>query len=550
MSRSIASVALALVLVGALLVVSRGWPASAASTFTVNSTADTLDNSCTEDSGGCTLPDAIAAANATGGADTIDFDPSVFPANDSGPAIELNTTLPTVNATDGVTIDGSGRGVRIHSPDNNQSALNIQSGNGTPAQNVTIKHLRFTGIFFTGIVVCGGLISMTADPGCHEGISNITIQDSTVEYSGVTDITFQGSSASHLAALNNTLPFGYLAGIQVNIAGQGSNIEIAGNNISSGISGGITMSVLGQASNISIHDNNINGGYWGIYYGTVGGHNNSISHNTIRNAPYYSGISVIALNGYEDTHVKISRNSIYGNAHLGIDLEDNGVTPNDPGDADFGGNDLLNFPEITSADAQHVTGTACANCTVELFFSDNDPSGHGEGQAFLNDATASAGGDFSISICALGLAPPASVTATATDSIGNTSEFSLNFPLSVASGSCPTPSPTPTRTPSPTPTSTPTPTAAPNQHTQGDLDCSGSINGKDALRPLRSDAGVPQDRPNGCPPLELGSPAFADVTCDGSINAGDSIAIIEYAAGLPILPAQHGPCTSLGAVLS
>jgi len=122
---------------------------------------------------------------------------------------------------------------------------------------------------------------------------------------------------------------------------------------------------------------------------------------------------------------RISRNSIYGNNALGIDLETPGVTPNDPGDADWGANDLLNFPEITSAGTTGVSGTACAGCIVELFISDQDPSGHGEGQTFIDAATADASGSFAIP-ASFPITSCTRVTATATDASGNTSEFSEN----------------------------------------------------------------------------------------------------------------------------
>jgi CSLREA domain-containing protein len=48
--------------------------AVAGSTYVVNSTADTDDGSCTTEAGGCTLREAVAAANADAGADTISFD--------------------------------------------------------------------------------------------------------------------------------------------------------------------------------------------------------------------------------------------------------------------------------------------------------------------------------------------------------------------------------------------------------------------------------------------------------------------------------------------
>src|SRR5262249_2687298 len=55
----------------------------------------------------------------------------------------------------------------------------------------------------------------------------------------------------------------------------------------------------------------------------------------------------------------IRGNSIYANAHLGIDLGGDGVTPNDASDADTGPNDLLNYPRLALVEkgaTTHVVG--------------------------------------------------------------------------------------------------------------------------------------------------------------------------------------------------
>jgi hypothetical protein len=112
-----------------------------------------------------------------------------------------------------------------------------------------------------------------------------------------------------------------------------------------------------------------------------------------------------------------------------------------------------------------------------------------------------------------------------------------------------TATPTPTTTPTPTLSASPTATAH-TQHKQGDLDCNGSVNGADALRPIRAAAGLTMTPPGDCPALGSGSPKFGDVNCDGSVNAGDTVAILEYASGVPITPPQQAGCTPLGSLLS
>ncbi len=159
----------------------------------------------------------------------------------------------------------------------------------------------------------------------------------------------------------------------------------------------------------------------------------------MENVIAYNGGSGIALYGPPAfdfiTGHTFSRNSIFQNDGLGIDLGTGvggsgsgaGVTPNDPGDGDGGANHLLNYPEFTSVTASLVEGTACDGCVVEVFISDEDPSGHGEGMTFLADGVAT-GGAFSIPV-SLGTCDV--VTATATDADGNTSEFSPNMSAGV-----------------------------------------------------------------------------------------------------------------------
>lgn len=135
----------------------------------------------------------------------------------------------------------------------------------------------------------------------------------------------------------------------------------------------------------------------------------------------HAGVIVIDPN----LHAHITRNSMFNNGDLGIDLSPNyGSTANDGSDADSGANTLLNYPEFVSVSATAVEGIACANCVVELFLDDNDPFGFGEGKTFLEDQVA-VGGSFNFNLTLLGaeLQTCEKVTATATDNSGNTSEF-------------------------------------------------------------------------------------------------------------------------------
>ncbi len=148
---------------------------------------------------------------------------------------------------------------------------------------------------------------------------------------------------------------------------------------------------------------------------------------------------IVVANSYAG--VRISGNSIHDNGGLGIDLIppsfQSGVTDNDPGDLDTGGNGLQNFPVLTEAlragNGVVVRGTldSAPNRAyrVEVFANPAcDPSGHGEGEVFLGFADlltdAAGAGAFSLS-SATAVPPGWVVAATATDTVsGDSSEFS------------------------------------------------------------------------------------------------------------------------------
>jgi CSLREA domain-containing protein len=136
-----------------------------------------------------------------------------------------------------------------------------------------------------------------------------------------------------------------------------------------------------------------------------------------------NGVRVINVDTDRNT---ITRNSIFSNTGLGIDIDPLNIpNQNDAGDADMGANDQLNFPVIRTATPQQVSGTACGGCTVEVFVADSGANSYGEGKTFLGSTTAGSGGGFSLAVS--GLTAGKYVTATATDTAGNTSEFSLNI---------------------------------------------------------------------------------------------------------------------------
>jgi len=139
----------------------------------------------------------------------------------------------------------------------------------------------------------------------------------------------------------------------------------------------------------------------------------------------------------------IHGNSIFSNARPGIDLVGGtenllGVTSNDSCDADSGPNNLQNYPRLgsvtpgTNAVTIHGTLNSAANSTflIEFFSSPTlDTSGHGGARDFLGSTDVTTGDNCLASFeVTLPVNVPLGhyITSTATDSAGNTSEFSLS----------------------------------------------------------------------------------------------------------------------------
>jgi hypothetical protein len=137
----------------------------------------------------------------------------------------------------------------------------------------------------------------------------------------------------------------------------------------------------------------------------------------------------------------ISRNSIYANGGLGINLvggtEDSyGVSINDVGDWDSGPNDLQNCPVLTSAsggNSVQIRGSlsSSANLTFTIEFFATPAEGTlkaGEGQTYLGSTTVQTDATGNAPINTTFDVPVASgraITATATNYLNSTSEFSL-----------------------------------------------------------------------------------------------------------------------------
>lgn len=171
--------------------------------------------------------------------------------------------------------------------------------------------------------------------------------------------------------------------------------------------------------------------------GTEPGEGNEIAHTTSGPGIHVLGNAMFVTEGN-----RFLGNSIHDNAALGIELSAvspgwDGVTPNDPGDADGGANALQNFPVLASATTDGATTTiggtlnSASNQAYRVEFFANPAChayGYGEGERYLGFVEVVTDGAGNASFTATGLpltAPGEVMTGTATDLLsGNTSEFS------------------------------------------------------------------------------------------------------------------------------
>lgn len=237
-------------------------------------------------------------------------------------------------------------------------------------------------------------------------------------------------------------------------ASNSNNNIVAGNSI--GTNGAGTLVRGNTGFGIALRSNNnfsVNDNILGSNTDEAG---DDLEGNIIANNA--KGIVINATTG-TSTHLRnrISRNSIYDNAQLGIDLISDGITANDNGDPDDGPNALFNFPFITRSNVQGgilvVAGIAPADAIIEFYIADasgaegktylftaqvnntyvNGIADDSTGTGSYNDVTYGTGTDekfgFSIPVGLLPAAVPAGtvIVAVGIDANGNTSEFGQAF---------------------------------------------------------------------------------------------------------------------------
>jgi CSLREA domain-containing protein len=407
--------------------------------FTVNSTGDEPDasagdNSCDVDTSTpeeqCTLRAAIQDANANG---TTVPDFIAFNIPGSGvKTISPATLLPLVKQP--VTIDGytqpGARKNTLAVGDNADLRIRLDKGSGSAGSGLWIdtNDSVVRGLSITGFSSGVGLI-VDGDNNTVEG--NFLGTDPSGTLAGVgnyTGVIMSGQSSNNLVGgtspeARNVISGNSREGVRINTDPFEEGNRVQGNYI------GTTRSGTGDLGNTSA----------GVTVNSFADSENLIGDTTRAgaNTIAFNGTGVEVGDGFVPTGISILGNSIFSNDALGIDLNGDGITPNDsPSDADTGPNNLQNFPVITSAKtgrrATTIKGTldSTQNGTFTIQFFKNPKSNGNEGKEFIGETSVTdTDGDGIISFTfkpANKVKAGMFVTATATDqATSDTSEFSL-----------------------------------------------------------------------------------------------------------------------------
>jgi hypothetical protein len=344
---------------------------------------------------------------------------------------------------------GNGAGVDIDRPDNlvggtTPAARNIISGNRSTGFVVVERSNRVQGNYIgtdvTGTLALGNQIGVAAGVtilggtsligGTEAGAGNLISGNRGAGVQPLDGIVIQGNEigtdVTGTRALGNRIGVARVGFSQDSVL-VGGTAAGAGNLISGNGEDGVFISTSGFGTTV-VQGNRIGTDASGTQ--ALGNASNGVhaldandGNNTIGGEAPGAG-NTIAFNGNDGVLVDgssadaIQGNSIFANGNLGIELL-------------HGGNHDQAAPVLTSATTDGtsttITGTLAStpNTTFTLEFFANDPSG--VGQRFLGSVqvTTDADGNASFTVTfAVALDPGTMITATATDSANDTSQFS------------------------------------------------------------------------------------------------------------------------------
>ena len=391
-----------------------------ANTMTVTTTADVVDgvtssiealNAAPGADGLISLREAILAANNSpngvtpdliaftiAGAGVRTIQPTSALPTLTDPVIIDATTQPGYSGTPLIELNGQSAGATV-------SGLTLTAG-GSTVRGLALNRYSGAGVFIQGQdrnLLEGNVIGTSPDAlsGLGNGGPGVLIIDSADNIIG-----------GLVSGTGNILSGNSGAGLEL-VGTLTTGTQVWGNFIGTNATG---------ASGIP------NGGAGVLVRGAV---NSTIGHPTtpagVNRIAFNTGAGVAIESGMQH---RIQNNAILANGGPAIDLNNDGETPNDATDADNGANTLQNTPTLTSAwlDGTVLKGTLTStpNRTFSVEFArqiDGQLLGR---RSLTTDGTGAATFELNLGTpVALGEL----VTATATDVLGNTSEYAPSVPV-------------------------------------------------------------------------------------------------------------------------
>jgi hypothetical protein len=468
----------------------------APATFTVTNTDDSgtgslrqaiTDANNTANTGG---PDEIRFNIAGGGVHTIRPDIGLPQINDpvlidgfTQPGSSPNSLAVGSNAVLLIEIHGADAGetsgLVINAPDTTVRGL-VVNGFQMGQSSTTGRGIVALGSANTNIVIAGNYIGV--DPSGTQAVPNENLgifiltpvgarvggadpaDRNVISGNGIRGLfanardlqikgNYFGTNAAGTAAIPNGFEGAFVAdnsGYQIGGPGPGEGNVFSGNGSSGLTLNGLNNSFV-QGNKIGVGADGItplgNGGDAGLFIiglaatnlnNQIGGPAtaaNTIAFNT------KTGISLLDINAAGN---RFQRNSIFENGLLGIDLDNNGPTANDDGDADSGANSRQNRPVLVSAPilsgTVRVNGSlnSVANETyvIELFSVTTADAPGGEGRSFIGatEVITDANGNATFQVI-VNVPEGTILSSTATRlSTNDTSEFSNNVTALTAQG--------------------------------------------------------------------------------------------------------------------
>jgi hypothetical protein len=312
------------------------------------------------------------------------------------------------------------RGNKQSAIDMGESSYNLVGGTTPAARNVLSGNTR-SGIGIRGVgslynVVQGNFIGTNAagTAAIPNGIGVSTFDSSRTIIGGT-----EGGAGNIISGNSET-------GIRIGLHSLLN--DVWGNRIGTNVNG---VSAVPNGDGVTIDLGSL--GVYGSGQPVLGlNHVGGASHGEANLIAFNRGNGIRVVSGPGN---RLRGNSLHSNGSLGIDIADNGITPNDAQDTDGGSNGSQNHPVLTRADivAGETVVQGSFNSTPSRVFTLDfyssaacDASARGEGEIYVGSGAVMTEpyGPVPWNVRLATLVAGKVITATATDGHGNTSEFS------------------------------------------------------------------------------------------------------------------------------